>query len=61
MPRIKHTTDSKLTPALHREIVRQLQRRAYIESWAKVAKRYSISRRNLIRHVAKIRAESLAK
>jgi hypothetical protein len=46
---------SKLTPKLLAHIRKQLARRAYIESWSKVARVHRISRRNLMAHVQRVR------
>lgn len=54
----KSPTASKLTPKLLTHIRKQLARREYIESWSKIAKVHRISRRNLMVHVARVRADS---
>ena len=52
-----HTNESKLTHELRRAIENQLKYRRYVRSWGAVAKTHGISRRNLMGHIARIRAE----
>jgi hypothetical protein len=49
---------SKLDHELRRAIVRQLKIRRHVRPWGTIAKTHKISRRNLMGHIARIRAES---
>jgi hypothetical protein len=53
----KPTNLTKLTHELHRAISRQLKLRRHVRTWGQIAKLHKISRRNLMGHVRKIRAE----
>lgn len=52
----KPTNLSKLNHELKRAIERQLKLRRHVRTWGQIAKLHKISRRNLMGHIAKIRA-----